>query len=460
MNFELVDEIIKNIPIGIAISDSKALIKHVNRKFLDMFGYKWSKLDNLSMDMIVEEFKSLKAILDSGNRFENQEVYIHSKTNKLRFTLSMYYIKEANKEADILYLFSDEKRSRKLTSRIESNRAIYTFDKIIYKSQIFEKTIEFAKKISDSKSTVLISGESGTGKELFAQSIHNYSSRREMPFIAINAAAIPANLIESELFGYEEGAFTGAKKGGQAGKFEIAHKGTIFLDEIGEMPLALQTRLLRVIEEGIVSRVGSIEQNYVDVRIIAASNKDLIEEVRRGNFRDDLFYRLNVLPLKLPALKYRKEDISPLIDFFMDKISKSLNKRKVQLSNKEMGILLSYEWPGNVRELENLVELVINLEHMPEDIMDSYGKNSYKKNSLALNNINLDKLDEINPYISREKIEKAYSLEEVEKDHIKYMLEKNHNNIKLTASELNIGRNTLYRKIEKFNLNPGDTDSK
>lgn len=436
-----VNGVIKNIPIGIAISDKYGLIKNVNNKFLDMFGYKWSKLNNLSMDMILEEFENLKSILEAENIFESREVYIHSKTNKLRFTLSMYYIESKNKERDILYLFSDQKRERKLSNKIEDHHAIYTFDKIIYKSEIFERTIEFAKKISDSKSTVLITGETGTGKEIFAQSIHNHSNRRDMPFIAINAAAIPVNLIESELFGYEGGAFTGAKKQGQPGKFEIADKGTIFLDEIGEMPLNLQTRLLRVIEEGIVSRVGSIEQTYVDVRIIAASNKDLKSEVRIGNFREDLFYRLNVLPLYLSPLRDRKEDIPPLIAFFMEKLSKNLNKRKVHITNSEMDILIRYDWPGNVRELENLVELLINLEYTPKEII-----NSYKEE------INIESTVELENNLSIEEIVREYSLEEIEKSHIKYMLEKNNRNISLTASELGIGRNTLYRKMEKFDL--------
>lgn len=465
MSFDRVGEIIKNIPLGIAVSDNGGRVKNVNKKFLDMFGYKWSKLDNLSMDRILEEFKILKNILEDENEFKDREVYVRSKRNKLRFTLSMHYIENDNESPDILYLFSDQKRERKQTSRIETNRAIYSFDKIIYRSKVFEKTIEFAKKISDSKSTVLITGETGTGKEIFAQSIHNYSNRSERPFIAINAAAIPASLIESELFGYEGGAFTGARKQGQAGKFEIADKGTIFLDEIGEMPLELQTRLLRVLEEGIVSRVGSVEQRYVDVRIIAASNKDLMKEVMEGNFRDDLFYRLNVLPLKLPGLRDRKEDIPALVDFFMEKLSKSLNKRKVEISNDEMEILLDYDWPGNVRELENLVELLINLEHIPEEIIDSYREERDLENSLVLEDRKAsqnfqqgkEKEEEFKSFkenndISADKVDGGNSLEEIEKNHISYMLEKNNYNITLTASELEIARNTLYRKMEKFDL--------
>lgn len=458
MNIDILDKIIGKIPIGIVISDNEGNIENVNKKFLELFDWKWNEIKDLNINMILKEFEKLRELLNEHGSFDNQEVYLRSQTNKLRIMLSMYYIEDSEENSYILYLFSDEKKERKLASKIETNRAIYTFDKIIYKSDVFKKTIEFAKKISDSKSTVLITGESGTGKEIFAQSIHNYSNRKAMPFIAINAAAIPANLIESELFGYEGGAFTGAKKEGQAGKFEIANKGTIFLDEIGEMPLKLQTRLLRVLEEGIISRVGSTEQTYVDVRIIAASNKDLKMEVEEGNFRKDLFYRLNVLPLKLAPLKDRKEDIPVLVDFFMEKISKRLNKRKVNISNSEMSVLLKYHWPGNVRELENLVELLINLEYVPEELIGDYRKDLTSKKILDLKENDFDREEhdyinrKIKKYFLKNNLEGEKSLEDIEKIYIEYMLEENNNNISATAKKLNIGRNTLYRKIEKFNL--------
>ena len=203
------------------------------------------------------------------------------------------------------------------------------------------------------------------------------------------------------------------------------------------MPLELQTRLLRVLEEGIVSRVGSIEQTYVDVRIIAASNKDLKAEVKSGNFREDLFYRLNVLPLYLSPLRKRKEDIEPLIDYFMDRLSKRLNKKKVEIRKDEMHALINYKWPGNVRELENLVELTINLEHFPEELVNYYNQEGD------------------NDSLIDEKIENPiedFSLEEIERSHIKWMLEKNNGNITTTARELGIARNTLYRKMEIFDL--------
>lgn len=286
--------------------------------------------------------------------------------------------------------------------------------------------------MADLKSTILITGETGTGKEVFAGSIHNYSNRRKEPFIAINSAAIPKTLIEFELFGYEEGAFTGAKKSGQVGKFELAHKGTIFLDEIGEMPLELQTRLLRVIEEGIVSRIGGTEPIVVDVRIIAASNKNLREEVEKGNFRKDLFYRLNVLPINILPLRHRQEDIPLLAEYFMEKLSKRLNKRMVPMTEEEINKLMEYSWPGNVRELENFIELTINLEYVPVHIL--FREETYNT-------------------IATEHTIKNISLEAMEKNHILEVLKINNGNITGAAKVLGIGRNTLYRKIDKYKIN-------
>ncbi len=434
---EYINSLIENIPLGIAISNTDGYVTYANNKLLDMFGYGKDELLTQSISNIFEGYNKIKNIVLSNGYIE-EEVYVKARTNKIRFILSAYPIFDSNKRIkDIIYIFKDVKKERKLGNDIVSGRAIYTFNKIISMDKNFLKLIEFAKKIADSKSTVLIMGETGTGKEVFAQSIHNYSNRKDESFIAINSAAIPKSLIESELFGYVEGAFTGAKKTGQPGKFEIAHKGTIFLDEIGEMPLELQTRLLRVIEEGVVSRIGSGDPIAVDVRIIAASNKDLREEVAKGNFRDDLFYRLNVLPMTILPLRERIEDIPLLVEYFMGKISKRLNKKEVLITKEYMDILMNYSWPGNVRELENLVELIINLEYVPIEIL---AKNETRE------------------IVSQRNLFNDLSLETMEKNHILNVLEINKGNITEAAKNLGIGRNTLYRKIEKYNIERSDME--
>jgi transcriptional regulator with PAS, ATPase and Fis domain len=222
--------------------------------------------------------------------------------------------------------------------------------------------IKLSKKVAKSDLTVLITGESGTGKELFAQSIHNASLRKNGPFVAINCAAVPESLLESELFGYESGAFTGARKEGKAGLFEQANMGTIFLDEIGDMPLTLQARLLRVLQERQVMRIGSDRLINVDIRIIAATNKNLIKMIEKGQFREDLFYRINVLPINIPPVRERKEDIIPLIKCYMER------KKDIKLSDEVVEVLMNYSWPGNIREIQNVASY-INIMSNNEEVL-------------------------------------------------------------------------------------------
>lgn len=229
--------------------------------------------------------------------------------------------------------------------------ARYTFDDIISISPIMERTKKLAEKMAATRSSVLITGESGTGKELIAQAIHNASERKNEPFIALNCAALPENLLESELFGYEDGAFTGARKGGKPGLFESADKGTLFLDEVEEMSTILQAKLLRVIQEQEVMRVGASQLISIDVRILAATNRDLEELVKEGRFREDLYYRLNTLPVRIPPLRERKEDILPLMYHFMKE-----NHASYQLSEQVCQVLKDHPFRGNIRELRNYAE--------------------------------------------------------------------------------------------------------
>jgi PAS domain S-box-containing protein len=417
---------------GILTAYLDGTIVTLNKAAAEMFGYSENEMKKLKIYNLFDGWENVKNNLLSGNTFLSEDVYVNARKNKLQYNLSAYpAFDEENNIKEVIFIFKDVKKVRKLASKIMAGQAIYSFDKIIGRNERFLKTIEYAKKISDSKSTILIMGESGTGKEVFAQSIHNLSNRKDKPFIAVNCGAIPRNLIESELFGYEEGAFTGARKGGHSGKFEIADGGTIFLDEIGEMPNDMQTKLLRVIEEGVINRIGSSKQIPVNVRIIAATNKDLLIETERGNFRKDLFYRLNVLPIYLPPLRERKDDIPLLINHFMKTISKRLNKKPVNITDEYMEHLMNYEWPGNIRELENVVELIINTETLPL--------------KFAENRANVE--------ITLPKIEdESLRLDFIEKLHIIKVLKKFNGNISLTAKALGIGRNTLYRKIENYSI--------
>ena len=296
--------------------------------------------------------------------------------------------KPVRQEEDLvghLYVFENTRAIQTLEyelrrrARKSEHEARYSFQDIISRSPQMERVLSYARRVSRSDSTILIQGESGTGKELVAQAVHNASERRQGPFVPVNFAAFPMSLLESELFGYEEGAFTGAKRGGRRGLFEEAHGGTLFLDEIGDAPLEFQVRLLRVLQERQVRPVGGRKLIPVDVRVIAATHKDLVHEVKAGSFREDLYYRLSVLPLLMPSLRDRREDIPLLIDRFVQRFSRGrIARARAIMDQATLDHLCGYDWPGNVRQLMNVVEFLLNIreersllrvEHLPDYLL-------------------------------------------------------------------------------------------
>ncbi|MDR7869775.1 MAG: sigma 54-interacting transcriptional regulator [Tissierellaceae bacterium] len=297
-----------------------------------------------------------------GNNFDKYRKIHEIKGKKI--LLTMMPIKQSDSDNGIVITFKDLSEIVEMENIVRSNLlkkghiAKYKFKDIIGKSEIIKETINISQKLAKSDSTLLLTGESGTGKELFAQAIHNESRKHNGPFVAVNFAALPEDLLESELFGYEEGSFTGAKKGGHTGLFEQAHNGTIFLDEIGDASLKIQARLLRVLQEREVLKIGATKIIPIDIRIIAATNKKLDELVERGEFREDLYYRLKVLPIDIPPLRARKEDIPYLIEEIMRKFPKG---KGMKLSKELENALMSYNWPGNIRELENVLEYMYNI---------------------------------------------------------------------------------------------------
>lgn len=420
-----------SISSGILSCDLHGNITTMNKQAVRMLDCTTDEMIKIKISDFIQNWDEIIKHLKVKNDLINEDIYIHAKINKLQYNFTLYPIYDSKMNIEeITVVINELKKSKKSLEKISGGQAKYTFSQVIGKNEDFVKIINYAKKVADSKSTILITGESGTGKEVFAQAIHNYGTRKDEPFIAVNCGAIPRTLIESELFGYEDGAFTGAKKGGNAGKFEIADGGTIFLDEIGEMPIDMQTKLLRVIEEGVITRIGSSIEIPIDVRIVAATNKNLKYEIENGNFRTDLYYRINVIPICLPPLRQRREDIPELINYYMQKTAQKLNKQSINIPEPYMNYLVNYDWPGNVRELENVIELVVNSEEFKFDL-----------------NNKLDKVN-INTSISNENI----SLELMEKQHIIKVLKDVKGNMTIAANILEIGRNTLYRKIEKYNI--------
>ncbi len=317
----------------------------------------------------------------------------------------------------------------------------FGFDQIIGKSKVMEEIFKMVRQIADSKSTVLIMGESGTGKELISRLIHYTSNRRNYPFVTINCAAIPETLIESELFGHEKGAFTNAIER-KLGRFEIAHQGTLFLDEIAELSLTTQAKILRFLEEREFNRVGGSKTIKVDVRLITATNKDLVQHIKKGSFREDLYYRINVVPIVIPPLRERKEDIPLLIDHFIKKFNKENNKRVKGISKEALDLMMSYDWPGNVRELENLVERVMALT-----------SNEYiQANELPFSLINISKMNGLKEHILEGRVSFTQAEEEFERAVILDALRRT-NFIQSHAAEiLGISRRILKYKMDKLGI--------
>lgn len=323
--------------------------------------------------------------------------------------------------------------------------AKYTFKDIAGKSTELKTTIETAYKFSQVDSNILLIGETGTGKELFAQSIHNASMRKEQPFVAVNCAALPENLLESELFGYVEGAFSGAAKDGKVGLFELAHNGTIFLDEIGEMPLNLQAKLLRVLQEKEVRRIGDSKVIPINVRVISATNTELLKKMEKGEFRQDLFYRLDVLHLGIPPLRKRREDVKLLLNIFIHEYSKKFKKPVPLITVAAYEVLSQYTWPGNIRELKNICERLVVLDEKGEITEDDVKKQiNYNSSKYSVN---------INPEGIVAKTSKEHSqssLEHAERETIVNVLREVNFNKTKAAKRLGISRTTLWRKLKEI----------
>ena len=316
------------------------------------------------------------------------------------------------------------------------SKELYRFGDIIAKSNAMEQVLEMVARISHTDITVLIQGESGTGKEIIARAIHKNSPRRDKPFIVVNCSALPDTLLESELFGHEKGAFTGAtymKKG----LFQEADQGTIFLDEIGDTSPALQVKLLRVLQEGEIKRVGSNDTIHIDVRLIAATNQNLIEMVKQNKFRQDLYYRLNVVNIDIPPLCDRKDDILPLAEYFKGKYADKMKKQITDFSDQACQVLLMYSWPGNVRELENAIERALAL---------TIG------NTIHTSELPSSVRDDVIPGVVSDNVKKGFPLKEIEKNVIENTLIHNNWNYDRVTEILDIGRTTLWRKMKEYGI--------
>ena len=432
------EAIIESITEGLIAIDEHGIVTHINKHAMDFLDIKKDNClgENLK-DLIDTDNDYFLNLVSSGRRVYGVFVSIKVGNDRKRFVLNLTPLNEKNKKEHNgnIVLLHEMKPINRMMNKIIGAKANMGFENIIGESSNFIKAVEEAKMAAQTDSNVLLLGESGTGKDILAQSIHNASARRKESFLAINCAAVPRDLITSELFGYDEGAFTGAKKSGNPGKFELADQGTIFLDEIGETPPDLQATLLRVLEEKNLMRLGGREVIPINTRIICATNKNLQEEIRNGNFRQDLYFRLGVINITIPSLRERKSDIPLLVDHFVKNISNRLGKSVLNVRPDTYDMLLNYDWPGNIRELQNVIERAINLmkykeltvDLLPAEIIESPGANNLNLMSGIPSKENMEE-QLIRSYLSR-----FSSKTEV-------------------AKALKISRSSLYRKMEKYGI--------
>jgi transcriptional regulator with PAS, ATPase and Fis domain len=445
------EKIFDPIPVPIILIDNETRIIMINKVFADYLGYSKDELYGQKVKDIDKNtrfpyvFKTKKAEIAWKHKFENghtaivHRIPILDENEEIVYGFGMVLFEDLKQFKDIVEknkLLETELQHFKDQLK-EIHGAKYSWETIIGNSDKMIEAKYIARKAAQTNSNVLLLGESGTGKELFAHAIHNGSERGYFPFVKVNCAAIPSELLESELFGYEEGAFTGARKGGKIGKFELANRGSIFLDEVGDMPLKMQAKLLRILQEKEIERIGSNNPIKVDVRVIAATNKNLKKLVEEGKFREDLYYRLNVMTIDIPPLRERYDDIETLANMLIRKLSNQLGKYVCKIDKKTMEYFKSHNWPGNVRELENVLERAINLTDS-DTILPLHLPVYLTQNNKCIMN------EPIRPL--------KYIIEDTEKEAIVRCLEYTNGNKLKTAKLLGISRSSLYDKIEKYGI--------
>lgn len=429
--------VFNSVSEGLITIDNQGLVTGINASAARLLNLHPKDLVGKPLDEFVRVDQRLRNFLHTGREYSEEELLFKSDKGPVRCIASANPIcGEQHSRLGAVFTFTRMKGTTVPAGGTDGGSTRFLFKDIVGDSPVMRETLEKAKRFARGPSTILLLGESGTGKELFAQAIHNASERRNGPFVSVSCGAIPGELIQSELFGYAEGAFTGARKGGRRGKLEEASGGSIFLDEIGEMPLPMQVNLLRVLEERAVVRVGDNTVVPVDVRIIAATNRSLYEEVSRGRFREDLFYRLNVISVIIPPLRERTGDIALLTRHFVETLSLKVGKHVRNIEPAALATLEAHHWPGNVRELANAVEYAINM--LPgEDLLLAHLPSYLQK-----------KQPSRPTFVDAE----ILPLDQLEKRAIQNALIHFAGNISKTAHALNIGRNTLYDKMKKYGI--------
>jgi len=462
------EQIINLLAERVVIIDDNGMILYINEGYCQFIGKTMEKAIGQPVQDVIENSR-MHRVVKTGKA----ELAAVQKINGSEMIANRFPIFEDGKVVGVVgnVMFRNPEEWRMYRTKIQNLveelnyyqakaqrdlRSKYSFEDLMGSSPIFLEAKTLAQRVSGSNSSVLLIGESGTGKELFAHAIHHNSTRASAPFVAINCSSIPEHLLESELFGYEEGAFTGAKKGGKKGQFELASKGTLFLDEIGDMPLSMQSKLLRVLQEKEVVRVGGYKSISVDVRIIAATHRDLEKMVEKGEFRQDLYYRLNVIKIDIPPLRERKEDIPPIARRLLKKLEARFYRNSIELSAEVKERLMQHSWPGNIRELENVLERSINVldgktikvSDLPLYLRDFEPKDGSAIHSssegISPNLVSASELSFIQPL--------KETLAQVEKQAIEHALAVTKGNKLEAARLLEISKTSFYDKCKLYNI--------
>ncbi|MGF6907449.1 sigma-54 interaction domain-containing protein [Fusobacterium sp. PH5-44] len=446
------DQVLKMTDDGFIVIDTNGIVLDINEQYCNFFSQKKEDIIGNSIYDIIPNSKMIDIIKHKYKEEGVIHTFIKGTTTERKVIVSRSYVEDDHGEiiagvAQVKFRLQTLDIAKKLTTEYEQleyykeqyQRYITdtcSFDNIIGSSPLFLKNKIAGLKASQTNFSVLLTGETGTGKGVFARAIHNSSARANKPLVTIDCASIPDELLESELFGYEEGAFTGAKKGGKKGKFFIANGGTVFLDEIGDMPLKMQGKLLRVLQEKEIDPVGSLKPIPIDVRIIAATRKNINEMVKNGEFREDLFYRINVINIEMVPLRERRDDIIEMANYFLSYLNKERKTTKV-FSKDVKKAFKEYLWPGNIRELDNIIksayasadDLYIDLLDLPSRMVNNHTAKNISSN-------------------------KSFSelIDDYEKSILKSTLERNNWNCQKTADELKMHRSAIYKKINRYNL--------
>lgn len=432
---------------GVLILDEQGCICKANNRFYDMCFLDKKHMDSEIIgkhynDVIIEEGTEILSDMDRRHISE-EKIMLKTSKGVYSYCCSVHTCCSDTDDGSysLIKLTAPEPADNN-RDRLLSEHTKYDFTDILGKSDSLQQQISLAKLAAKSSSTVLITGPSGTGKELFAQAIHSASNRSNGPFISLNCGALPPGLVESELFGYESGAFTGARKNGQAGKFESANGGTLFLDEIGEMPLAVQASILRALQTKEITRIGGNKTTYVDVRVIAATNRDLLQAIEEHKFREDLYYRLNVLRLRIPPLQERIDDVPVLAVEFLQKYSYRFGKTDIEFTPSANRVLQQYDWPGNVRELENTIERIVNFTASHTKISGTFIQDFIPHDERV--NVSFSKT-----IVSNAKCSK---IKNIERELIIKVLSENSGSITKTSESIGMSRKTIYQKCIKYGI--------